>query len=557
MLNRLLIAIIGSAPGFVWALPAIDAGSIQQQIQLDQSQQHLPVETEPTIAPVEAPIAGSEQDKELHFTVRKINLQNVTAFEEGKLLDLLADTIGQEISMDVLRKRIKRITDYYHAHDYPAAYAFLPEQTIGEDGAIEVRVLEGYLGQLRVHNHSRVITRAAELRLPELKSGEILQQGQLERSILLINDIPGIEAQLVFNPGKDPGFTDIDITMEEKPRFNAMLAADNQGSRYTGDTNRVTLRPEVNNLIGLGDKLSGSIMSGGAGLGYTQAQYQLPTALTGPWRVGVEYSEVKYSLGKEFAAAHAEGLTRTANSYVGYPLIRSAMLNMNVEAKYQEKMIRDIVNAVSDINERKSYSGILVFNGDWRDSAHNMWNYSITAGRLDFTYWLHWFIDGLTAQTFGRYRKTNWSYTRMQPVSFLNNTSLNLTVNGQTTNRNLDSSEKMVLGGAHAVRAYPASEGMSDQGEILTLELKHEFAPHYQVSTFYDYGHGSANHNPWPAVVHNNRTNLGGVGVGFQYNNGDNVSFSINCAWRTRKNIPLSGPDTPGGRVWMEIGINL
>jgi hemolysin activation/secretion protein len=41
------------------------------------------------------------------------------------------------------------------------------------------------------------------------------------------------------------------------------------------------------------------------------------------------------------------------------------------------------------------------------------------------------------------------------------------------SSRNLDTSEKMYLGGPHSVRAYPVEEAGSDEGQTLSLEARY------------------------------------------------------------------------------------
>ncbi len=537
-----------------WAAPAIDAGSLLQQIERDQRAPVLPAE-DSGIAPQQAPDSRSEQDQAIRFTVHRITLLNVSVFSEDILLKMLSDILEQSISLAELKVRTQRITDYYHAHGYPAAYAFLPEQTIGEDGNVEIRVLEGYLGELHLNNTSRLKEVAAKKRLPKMTAGNVLEQTPLERSTLLLNDIPGVMAQTAFNPGKDPGFTDVDITLTDRPILSAQLSADNQGNRYTGYGNRFMLHPEINNLTGYGEKLSANLLYGGFGMRYNQAQFQLPTYWTGQGRVGIEHSEIEYRLGREFAASGSQGATRTNALYANYPVIRSDAKNLTLEYRYQEKMVRDEVVSTGDTNQRGSFSHSYTANGDWRDRAVNLWSLSYTQGRLDFNSPQHRAMDAASAKTLGYFSKINWNYTRLQGIPGSERTSLLLTLNGQLDpGRNLDPSEKMVLGGAHGVRAYPSSEAMSDKALLATLELKHQLTPSTQASVFYDYGNGTQNTSPWPAVKSTNQTVIGGAGIGLRFRLGDTGYLSLQSAWRTLQTKPTSANDKPGGRYWVEMG---
>jgi hemolysin activation/secretion protein len=538
----------------VYAATGIDAGSLFQQIEHDR---HAPVQQAETsgIVPLEAPVRDNEQDKSLRFTVQKIALLNVSVFDDVSLLALLSDIQGQDISLAELKERIKRITEYYHAHGYPAAYAYLPEQTIAENGVVEVRVLEGYLGQIRLHNQSRLTDAAARERLPKLRVGDPLEQASLERGLWLENDIPGVIAQGALNPGSDPGFTDIDITLNDRPMLSGRLSADNQGNRYTGDGNRFSLQPVLSNITGYGDKLSANLMDGGFGMKYKQLEYQLPTYWTGDGRVGVDYSEINYHVGREFIASGSQGVTRANELYGNYPILRSDAVNFSVEFRHQNKKIRDQIASTNDINQRNSYSQTLNFTGDWRDSAINQWGMIYTAGELHIDNQKHLLLDAASARSLGNYSKYNWNYSREKGVTWLKNATAVFYIGGQITpGRNLDSSEKMVLGGRMGVRAYPSSEGMSDHAIYTTLMLKQQLNEKLLVSISYDYGKGLLNKSPWQAVAKTNKIELGGVSAGVRIEFYKNSYVSILSAWRMTHIKPASGGDTPKGRLWVEMG---
>lgn len=557
LVRRFLLLIAWAVTNTAWAAPGIDAGSLFQQMEREQ-RESLPPPSSPGISPFETPVSGSAQDKELRFTVQKIILLNVTAFDEDILVKLLADTVGQPVSLAELREHINHITDYYHAHGYPAAYAYLPEQAFADGGAVEVRVLEGYLGEIHLHNQSRLTDTTARARFPEMKTGDLLRQAELERAALLVNDIPGIAAQTVFNPGKDTGFTDVDITLIDKPLLTAQLTADNQGNRYTGNGNRFAVRTELSNLTGYGDKLIANLLYGGFGMKYNQLQYQLPTYWTGEGRAGFELGEVRYQLGREFLASRSQGSTSIASLYGSYPVLRSDSVNFDVEVRLQKKIIRDEVLSVNDINERRSYGQSLGINESWRDSGINLLNATYTTGNLDFANMNRLAMDAASAKTSGRFSKYNWNYTRVQPVSGLRDTNATLSLIGQINlGRNLDSAEKMALGGTQGVRAYPSSEGTSDQATLATIELKHQFNSLIQGSIFYDYGNGIQNSHPWPAVSNTNKTEIAGTGVGLRLNLLDHGYLSMQIAWRITHIKPAFENDKPNGRVWLEMGWGL
>ena len=61
-------------------------------------------------------------------------------------------------------------------------------------------------------------------------------------------------------------------------------------------------------------------------------------------------------------------------------------------------------------------------------------------------------------------------------------------MDGQTANKNLNSSEQMSLGGPYAVRAYPTGQGSGSQGVIIKTELQYPYNKEFSFGPFLDVG---------------------------------------------------------------------
>ena len=116
----------------------------------------------------------------------------------------------------------------------------------------------------------------------------------------------------------------------------------------------------------------------------------------------------------------------------------------------------------------------LGFSGDTRDGlgggGWNVFSAGWTIGSLDIESPIERAADALTARSQGGYHKLQLSAARLQTLS--GPLSLYAAVRGQLAFDNLDSSEKMELGGAYGVRAYPEGESYGDQGYIATAEAR-------------------------------------------------------------------------------------
>ena len=92
--------------------------------------------------------------------------------------------------------------------------------------------------------------------------------------------------------------------------------------------------------------------------------------------------------------------------------------------------------------------------------------------------------------------------------------------NYQRATKNLDGSEKIILGGPAGIRAYPAGEAAGDEGYRYSIDARYVLATASKVgdvvlSTFYDYGRIWQYDNPGLiSGLSNNSYSLQGWGVG-------------------------------------------
>src|SRR5690606_20429821 len=114
---------------------------------------------------------------------------------------------GQTLTLAQLNALAQTITDYYHAHGYPLARAYLPPQAI-ENGTVQIAVLEARYGEVKIMNHSRVSDGPLAAVLSPLRPGDLINQESLDSRLLLLRDLPGIRPQATLSPGAAVGTAD-------------------------------------------------------------------------------------------------------------------------------------------------------------------------------------------------------------------------------------------------------------------------------------------------------------------------------------------------------------
>lgn len=526
------------------AAQAPDAGQILENIKAPLT---LPPATDgvlPEAAPAR-PALSLPSDVKLQ--IKAFRITGAREFSEAHLLALLADSTDRELSLAQLQGLAERITAHYREQGYLLARAYLPAQDI-KDGLLTIAVLEGRLGKVRLDNRSLLNDATAQRQLDDLHPGDAVQAASLERSLLLLNELPGAEVQSTLKPGASVGLTDLDVSLGAGPRVAGSLEADNFDNRYTG-SERLGGNLAINSPTGLGDTLSLRGLTSGAGMSYGRLAYQLPL---GPQatQVGLAWSEMRYELGEDFASLDAHGKASIGSVYALQPLLRSRQARLDGQLSYERKRLEDRVDATDTTLDKTLDVWSLGLSGSHQDSLLGggamQYGASLVAGNLELDAASD-ALDDAGLDTRGHYAKLAFQLTRLQRLT--DRFSLQLRASGQRAAKNLDSSEKLSLGGAYAVRAYPQGEAAADDAWLANLELRYAPAPTWQLFGFYDAGGGRISHRPVAGTADNRRT-LSGAGVGVSLALPAAINLQAFAAWRTGSQ-PTSDDDR-SPRLWLQ-----
>ncbi len=495
--------------------------------------------------PAPRPVLGLPSD--IRIAVHGFRISGAQAFPASELLALVAGAEGQELTLAELQALAARITRYYRAHGYLLAWAYLPAQEI-RDGQVEIAVLEGRLGKVTVDNRAALSPQTVERHLAGLHGGEAVKAGELERDLLMLNDLPGVEVKSTLRPGATVGTTDLDIRLEEGRRLTGALDVNNYGNRYIGDL-RGGLTLNVNNPSGLGDAVALRGVSSGNGLSYGRLAYQLPVNGAGT-RLGAAYSEMRYQLGMDFSSLQAHGSASVSSLYLLQPFVRGRFANLNAQLAFDRKRLEDRVDATATLSGKTLDVWTLGLSGDRMDrlggGGLNTWSVNLVSGSLVLDPDSR-ALDAVGLRTEGSYLKLGYQLARLQRLG--DRFSLYGQLSGQWAGKNLDSAEKFSLGGPYGVRAYPQGEAPADDAWLLNLELRYRLADAWQLAAFADGGEGRLSHRPLPADGRNTRA-LSGAGLGLVWSRPASFGVSGFLAWKTAAD-PSSDVDR-SPRVWVQ-----
>ncbi|PPK42397.1 hemolysin activation/secretion protein [Trinickia symbiotica] len=528
--------------GSAWAASPPNAGTLLNNVGPAPEQPLRSTEALPEAPPRPA----LKLDTLTKITVKHIHITGIKAYPESTLLPLVSDAIGEDLTLAQLDELAQRITRYYRDHGHLLARAYLPAQEI-KDGEVEIAVLEGRVGKLTIEDTSRLSQARVAARLSAIKEGEALSGPDLERSLLLLSDVPGVRVTSTLSPGASVGTTDLDVRVAATSPLSGSIGVDNYGNRFTG-------QPRLNGSAVLADPLHIGDFLGvdaviSSGLDYGRAAYQLPINSVGT-QLGAAFSAMHYRLGRDFSSLDAHGTAYVSSLYLLHPLIRSRLFNLNAQLDFDHKALTDDIGATATSSHKVANVLTLGLSGDRLDhvlgGGFTSWSAAFSAGDLAPDA-LTRALDAAGHDTSGSYHKFNFALARVQslPGKF----SLYAALRAQHALGNLDSSEKMVLGGAAAVRAYPDGEAPSDDAWLGTVELRYAFSARWQASAFFDAAQGYLNHQPI-ALDTNNKRRLSGAGIGLVYSLPHNLLIRASVAWRTGPQPTSDSDRSP--RAWLQ-----
>jgi hemolysin activation/secretion protein len=534
-----------------FAQQPIGAGGIIQQIPqppaLEKSLPDIPT------ARQTAPLVPATDETKIF--VGSIAVTGETLFPESTLIEVTGFRPGSELGLSDLRNMAARITDYYSSKGYFVSQAFLPAQDI-KDGVVTIAVIEGRYDKITFRNQSPLSDRVLGDAFEGLNAGDPVATAPLERSLLLASDIPGVAVKSTMVPGAAVGTSDLVVDVVPGPSVTGSIEADNWGNPYTG-ADRVGGTVNLNDPLGIGDVLSARVLgSTSGGLQYGRLSYQ---ALVDNATLGVAYTAFHYHLDKQFKPLNANGSEQIGSIYGSYPVIRSYDNNLYVQADFDYRTFQDNIGATASTTDKQAVVFSSGISGDHRDNfgggGSDTYDLTATFGNLDIQSPISRAADAETARTNGQYAKLSGSVSRLQHL--FGPVSLYGSVRGQVASKNLDISEKMELGGATGVRAYPEGEAYGDQGYLATLEARW-LLPEWdgpipgrvQLISFLDTGYVDSNQSPW--LNGHNDVTRSGVGVGANWEDTNNFAVNVSYAVELGDARATSAPDHTG-RLWVQL----
>lgn len=415
--------------------------------------------------------------------VSSIVVEGATQASAAELQAAVQPWVGKAITVAQLQEPARAVTNLLKSKGLSLAQAFVPAQNL-QNGQLRVQVVEGTLDAGM--GVSGVVVKGVQRTDPALVArtiapgavaGAPLRAAELEKRLILANELPGLTLKASLVPGSKFGTTAVEVTAEEELSKSINVSVDNHGNRYTGDA-RVSADVELYSPSGKGDQISvGGTASKDAGS--FKLAWSLPVAFKDA-RLGASLSASQSNMTPQNVNVRFDGQSKQLSLFGQLPLVRRTDASVTAQLSVDNKKLsNDFEGMLFDKREINSLS--LGFNGAFLSSdrlGQSRWSTALTGGHTRVLNQLESLNPRLDTQ--GRFAKLSADYRVSRPLASAGEAgkwSWSVRTSGQLhlSGANLDNAEKFQLGGPEGVRGYPVGEASGDSGVLASLEFSRAF----------------------------------------------------------------------------------
>jgi hemolysin activation/secretion protein len=478
---------------------------------------------------------GPEVDEGPTALVRDVEIDGASVYAEAELHRLLADIEGKTFTQGRIAAAVGRIQTRYRQDGY---FLTVVRGTLTPDGdavTLHLRIIEGWISQIKIDGDigpAGVLVYNFLSNLTAIRPANI---ADVERYLLLANDIPGVSVRTVLRPAAgEAGGAEL-VAQVARSAFTGYYSFDNRGANAAGPE-QLVLSGSANSFTNFGERSSLLLFN----TPFNKEQRFGESAFEG--FVGSDGLKLRGYLGygiskpgDAFAATGYKSRLFLAGTSATYPLIRTRPLSLNVTAAFDLSHAEiDIFGATPPIRERQSNSHLRVVR---LATTLEVQDQLLGGDRLaanSFSFGVHEGIVGLgsghnneslQARDGNVIDFTKWTgdATRVQNLAEFDDhlLALKLVAGGQWTRDILPPSEEYFVGGPRFVRGFFAGELTGDRAFGGTIEFQlgtgydfsvfgERLAPRLQYYVFYD---GAAAWNRSPGDL---RRHLESAGAGIR-----------------------------------------
>lgn len=460
---------------------------------------------QPEIAPPVAPPAAEAPQLPPPgppVRVDQVRVEGVTVYDVESLRALYGDVVGATVPRARLDDIVQALQARYREDGYILTLVRGEFQRSGTQVIFVVRAIEGYISDVKLDGDIGPAGDLVLRMLQRLTLRRPVNNSDLERYLLLANDVPGVSARAILRrEGGEPGAVALTAQLSRK-EVSGLLNFDNRGPNEAGPY-EILLSGAANSFTSFGERTEALLFNT-----FNREQLFGQINLSGflnsdGVRLRAYYGHGNSRPGEALADLNFDGGLQIGGVAVSYPIVRSRRFNFfsDIAVDTYHSSITLSPTDVPIITGSNLWMGRIGSTIDFQDS----WFLQLPAATALNVRVSHGFLGTSSTRPGNEvhFSKTAGDLTRVQELFTIGTvrTALKSSIGGQYTPDILPPSEKYFLGGTRFGRGFYNGQVTGDRaiGASLELQVNTVFSdvpllnPAYRLPMqfygFWDYGH--------------------------------------------------------------------
>lgn len=486
--------------------------------------------------------SGAEQ---LRFSLGDVELVGNSALDTPTLAAAWRELLGKSISLADAFAIAAKISARYRDAGYILSQAVIPAQDLRTDvpATLRIEVLEGRIDQVIV---TGIDAAALRPRLAAVQRERPLRLETLERSLLLIGELPGIGTQATLKPGAQPNTSDLELLVERDPR-EFSLSVHNRTAPSQGDI-RFDAAADFRGVLTAFDRHNLRWVGSGT------KRLNL-FAYTGETPIGIHglKAQLAVSTSRTEPSSEVGNLdTRSDSVLLGlaYPVVRSRAASVVLRAQLGAYNNRSETVAATVSRERIRTLRVGV-TADHADALAGVSLFDLELAKGLSGLGASSRDDPLLLEARPDFTKVSAYAARLQALGGA--WSLLFAMAAQHSGDKLPPAEQLGLGGETFLRGYDPSEAIGENGLAGKLELRCDTRVGMLASTLYafaDAGRVRRKQTAAPDI----RTDLSSAGLGWRFSTSSRVRGFVEVAKPLEQAVASQGDKD--ARMFAGLGID-
>jgi hemolysin activation/secretion protein len=452
------------AAGVAWGQSP--PGQFEREFQREPEPRAPPEPIVPAGADERAP-PGADQ---VRFVLTAVQVDGVTVYPPAEIRAAYADLLGTEITLARVYELAAALTRKYRNDGFVLSQVVVPEQAI-RAGSVRLQAIEGYVANVRIQGEVLGPRADLDAYTDRIRRSRPLRAADLERYLLLVNDLAGVTARATLAPAAEPGASDLTIDVSQR-RARGTVGLTNRGSKSLGPW-RLDASGDVYSLFGAFDRTSVRVIQtvfDSNELTFLNGTYERPLGtdglkaiVTGNYVDSTPGPPQNFNLPTNSVSATATLLYPIRRARIGNLSVRGTFSYFNGETDFEDVQLSE--DRIRAVRAGLAWDAIDAWRGV------NLADVEISQGLKGLG--ASPYGDPLASRAGGRpdFTKATLYAARLQ--SLAPRWSVLAAVNAQYAFNELLAPEEFAYGGEQFGRAYDAAELLGDSGIAFKIDLRY------------------------------------------------------------------------------------